>query len=243
VISHRRFLIIGAILTSGLVTILITIKFFSKSDLVDVGNPGEVETKFKGQISLSHSHDNQLTVNSATDLKDLTFEQDTVVVEELDEEYIESYSLIISEHTNIKNLTIFGPISHKWLKFLVRKFPLVSSLTIRMDAACTTTDESHGYNFKSVTSLILKDLSTCTKIFWISKSQFPKIQQVQITNSDLTEATFTPIHDFLRQNRESFKFVTASGCFICRSCNLFDIQYGVETTIQIFERRHKTSPE
>ncbi|CAG7817246.1 unnamed protein product [Allacma fusca] len=135
VISHRRFLIIGAILTSGLVTTLITIKFFSKSDLVDVRNPGKVETKFEGQISLSHSHDNQLTVNSATDLKDLTFEQDTVVVEELDEEYIESYSLIISEHTNIKNLTIFGPISH---------FPQVAVVSCSKIPAGLLLNNSHG---------------------------------------------------------------------------------------------------
>ncbi|CAG7659266.1 unnamed protein product, partial [Allacma fusca] len=240
-ISHRLCLIIGIILTSSMTIALIAGQCLNSAKSVgNSGNLEEIEMESKEIIPAAQFNSNQLTVDSATDLKDLTFEQDTIVIEDLDEEYPDSYSLIISEHPNIQNLIIAGPISHKWLKFLVRKLPRVASLTIHMDEACIETDENHGYNFKSVINLVLTDLSICKKIFWISKSQFPKIQRVQITNSDLTNATFTPIHDFLSQNRNSFKVVTTSGCFICRSCNLFDIQYGTETTIQIFERRHKT---
>ncbi|CAG7819272.1 unnamed protein product [Allacma fusca] len=160
-ISHRLFLIIGIILTSGMTIALIAGKYFdSTSSGGNTGNLEVVETESKGIIPDEHSAINELTVVSATDLKDLTSEQDTIIIEDLDEEYPDSYSLIISEHPNIQNLIIAGPISHKWLKFLLQKLPRVTSLTIHMDEACITTDENNGYNFKSVTNLVLTNLST-----------------------------------------------------------------------------------
>ncbi|CAG7719681.1 unnamed protein product [Allacma fusca] len=179
-ISHRQFLILGTILTTVLVTALIASQCYnSTTEAGTLGNSKEAgteterpfgfrQTESKGSILAAPSASNQLTVDFATDLKDLTFEQDTIVIKGLDEEYLETYSFIISEHTNVKNLTIIGPISSKWLKFLVRKFPLLTSLTIHMDEACPETDKSYGYSFKSVTNLVLNNLSICGQLVFLA---------------------------------------------------------------------------
>ncbi|CAG7830524.1 unnamed protein product, partial [Allacma fusca] len=179
-----------------------------------------------------------LVVDSASDLKELTAEQDTIIIESLNEDYTELYSFTINENLNVKNLKINGPITIQWLRFLFRKFHTITSLDIDSDGLCSgDMKDLNSFTFKSVDHFGLRNLFHCNDISWINKCHFPRIKSLEISNVDLTEKNFKSIHMFLDKHRKTVSRISVNKCFICQTCDFLDITYENKLSLQILGSR------
>ncbi|CAG7716216.1 unnamed protein product, partial [Allacma fusca] len=226
-ISRLKIFVIMMILLIGLAAVGIlnnvSLSTSDKSSLLATAKP--IESNYK-EPKVEPNHKN-LRVDSPTDLKELTTEQDTIIIETLNENNTDIYSFIISENANVKNLKIDGPISIKWLRLLLLKFPAISTLSIDSDDLCPVDmKDLDGFNFGSVENFGICNLFRCQDIEWINKCHFPRIKRLEIRNADLTEKRFKSIHTFLNKNRKSVKEISEKNCFICKSCTFLDITYG-----------------
>ncbi|CAG7703015.1 unnamed protein product, partial [Allacma fusca] len=201
-ISRRTIFIITMILVLGLAAAGIAkIVNFSLSE-----EPSLLPTVQPIELNYTEpkvgSTKRELVVDSAADLKNLTAEQDTIIIETLNGDYIDPYYFTISENQNVKNLKIDGPISITWLRFVLRKFPAITTFIIDSDDLCPVdTKDLNGLYFRSVEHFGLSNLFLCEDIAWINKCHFPRIKSLEISNADLTEKNFQSIHTFLDKNR------------------------------------------
>ncbi|CAG7731555.1 unnamed protein product [Allacma fusca] len=226
-ISRFKIFVIVMILLIGLAAVGIvnnvTLSTSDESSLLSTAKP--IEPNYK-EPKIEPNHKN-LLVDSATDLKELTTEQDTIIIKTLNEDNTDIYSFIISENANVKNLKIDGSISIKWIRLLLLKFPAITTLSIDSDDLCPVNmKDLDGFNFESVENFGLCNLFRCQDIEWINKCHFPRIKRLEIRNADLTEKRFKSIHTFLNKNRKSVKEISETNYFICESCTFLDITYG-----------------
>ncbi|CAG7823235.1 unnamed protein product [Allacma fusca] len=173
-----------------------------------------------------------LLVESAADLKELTAEHETIIIESMNEDYTESFT--VNENMNVKTLIIHGPISSKWLRFLFKNFPGITALHIDSDGLCSVDmKDMDGFSFEGVTHFGLDNLFRCDDIEWISRCDFPKVRTFSITNTDLTEHNFNCIHAFVIKNRRSLNQIVIKQCFICKTCSFKGISPGNKLSVRI----------
>ncbi|CAG7730059.1 unnamed protein product [Allacma fusca] len=200
-----RKLLFGAIATLVAVVLCFGLLYRMHTHMVPKQVPSEINLIARKDAS------SVLEVTSANDFENLKGKEN-VVISNLEisspfPQYLSAESHL--EYMTVKNLTVSGGVSEKWLEYIISSFRNLQHLTIDMTAICfsATMKNISTYNplvLENCESFQVLNSNNCYLESWIYRWQFPRLTNIIFKNVQINRRNCKNVNRLLKNNGGSY---------------------------------------
>ncbi|OXA61220.1 uncharacterized protein LOC110863191 isoform X2 [Folsomia candida] len=150
---------------------------------------------------------------------------------------------------SIQRLELLGPVSEDALSIIFEEFNLIRYLHVDVDKSCNTDPNERNNNKAPViempmpmlTSVFVNNSEKCKIFDWTISLETPRLKKFKAVDTILELDNFNLVKQFLSHAQNSLEEIEITRSFICKDCDISDVQYDNLIKMTVNKRRTKAN--